>query len=82
MVPGTVGTLSETAGGEARLVLQELGAPAVPREGPAGAVQIEGANSLRDLRVLTAEGDLATQAGVGWQVQALEVRFLATQQTG
>lgn len=78
----TVGTLSETAGGEARLVLQELGAPAEPREGPAGAVQIEGANSLRDLRVLTAEGDLATQAGVGWQVQALEVRFLATQQTG
>jgi hypothetical protein len=78
----TVGTLSRTSGGDARLALQEIGAPSEPRDGPDGAVQVDGANSLRDLRILTEEGDLATQAGVGWQVQAREIRFLATQQTG
>jgi hypothetical protein len=79
--PRTVGTLTQTSGGEPRLALQELGAPSTPGEGPVGAIQIDGANSIRDLRVLTAEGDLATRAGVGWQVQAREIRFLATQQT-
>lgn len=79
--PRTVGTLTTSASGEPRLALQELGAPSAPGEGPAGAIQIDGANSIRDLRVLTAEGDLATRAGVGWQVQAREILFLATQQT-
>ncbi|MBM7504203.1 GerMN domain-containing protein [Agromyces aurantiacus] len=78
---GTVGTLTQSAGGEPRLALQELGAPSEPGEAPAGAVQIDGANSLRDLRVLTADGELVTRAGVGWQVQARDVRFVATQST-
>ncbi|MFE5672472.1 GerMN domain-containing protein [Agromyces sp. NPDC056523] len=79
--PGTVGTLTQSAGGEPRLALQELGAPSDPGEGPAGAVQVDGANSIRDLRVLTSDGDIATRAGVGWQVQSRDVVFLATQQT-
>ncbi|WP_430646016.1 LpqB family beta-propeller domain-containing protein [Agromyces sp. GXS1127] len=77
----TVGTLTQTAPGETRLTVQELGTPAESRDGPEAGIQVDGANSLRDLRILTSEGDLATGAGVGWQVQARDLRFLATQQT-
>ncbi|GGI47710.1 hypothetical protein BCL57_002423 [Agromyces flavus] len=80
--PGTVGTLTQSATGEPRLALQELGAPSDPGEGPANAIQVDGANSIRDLRVLTSDGDIATRAGVGWQVQSRDIVFLATQQTG
>ncbi|MGR0320206.1 LpqB family beta-propeller domain-containing protein [Agromyces sp. ZXT2-3] len=78
----TVGTLTQTAPGETRLTVQELGTPAESRDGPESGIQLDGANSLRDLRILTSDGDLATGAGVGWQVQARDLRFLATQQTG
>jgi hypothetical protein len=77
---GTVGVLSASASG-ARLGLQEIGAPDTAVEAPAGAVQLDGANSQRDLRVLTVDGDIATRAGVGWQPQDRDVRFLATQQS-
>ncbi|GAA1059563.1 GerMN domain-containing protein [Agromyces bracchium] len=80
--PRTIGTLTQTADAETRLTLQELGTPAESRDGPPAGIQLDGANSLRDLRILTADGDLATGAGVGWQVQARDLRFLATQQTG
>lgn len=76
---GTVGVLSASASG-ARLGLQEIGAPDTAGEAPGGAVQLDGANSQRDLRVLTSAGDLATRAGVGWQEQDRDLRFLATQQ--
>ncbi|MGR0220235.1 GerMN domain-containing protein [Agromyces sp. ZXT2-6] len=79
--PGTVGVLSASGSG-ARIGLQEIGAPDTAGEAPEGAVQIDGANSQRDLRVLTIDGDLATRAGVGWQVQDRDVRFIATQQSG
>ncbi|WP_438855304.1 GerMN domain-containing protein [Agromyces sp. M3QZ16-3] len=78
----TVGTLTRTSDSETRLTVQELGTPAESRDGPPQGIQVDGANSLRDLRILTADGDLATGAGVGWQVQARDLRFLATQQTG
>ncbi|WP_400993931.1 LpqB family beta-propeller domain-containing protein [Agromyces sp. GXQ0307] len=78
----TLGTLTQTSESETRLTLQELGTPAESRDGPSSGIEIDGANSLRDLRILTADGDLATGAGVGWQVQARDLRFLATQQTG
>lgn len=78
---GTVGVLS-ASGERARLGLQEVGAPDTTGEAPEGAVQLDGANSQRDLRVLTSDGDLATRAGVGWQEQDRDVRFLATKQTG
>jgi hypothetical protein len=77
---GTLGVLSASATG-ARLGLQEIGAPDTVGEAPEGAVQLDGANSQRDLRVLTSDGDLATRAGVGWQEQDRDVRFLATKQT-
>ncbi|BDZ53697.1 hypothetical protein GCM10025870_07700 [Agromyces marinus] len=78
----TVGTLTAPATGETRLSVQRLGAPAESRDGPVEGIQLDGANSLRDLRVLAANGDLVTGAGVAWQVQARDVRFIATQQTG
>lgn len=78
---GTVGVLSASASG-ARLGLQEIGAPDTAGQAPEGAVQVDGANSLRDVRVLTSDGDIATRAGVGWQPRAGDVRFIATQQTG
>ncbi|MRX42866.1 LpqB family beta-propeller domain-containing protein [Agromyces kandeliae] len=78
----TVGTLTQTSDSETRLTVQELGTPAESRDGPPQGIQVDGANSLRDLRILTSDGDLATGAGVGWQVQARELRFLVTQQTG
>jgi hypothetical protein len=77
---GTLGVLSASATG-ARLGLQEIGAPDTAVEAPEGAVQLDGANSQRDLRVLTSDGDLATRAGVSWQPQDRDLRFLATQQT-
>ncbi|WP_353827355.1 GerMN domain-containing protein [Agromyces sp. SYSU T0242] len=77
----TVGTLTATSAGETRLALQQLGTPGSSREGPEAGIELDGANSVRDVRVLTAEGDLATGAGVTWQVQARDLRFLATQQT-
>ncbi|MEI5584935.1 MULTISPECIES: LpqB family beta-propeller domain-containing protein [unclassified Agromyces] len=78
---GSVGVLTASSSG-ARVGLQEVGAPDTVSEGPDGAVQLDGANSQRDLRVLTSDGDLATRAGVGWQVQDRDVRFIATQQSG
>ena len=77
----TVGSISEApGGGAARLVVQELGGRAIESDGPTGALELVGANSLRDLRVLTGAGDLVTRAGVGWQVQAGGIRFMAAQQ--
>jgi len=76
----TVGSISETPDGGSTLVLQELGGRAILSDGPAGAREIVGANSLRDLRVRTEAGDLVTRAGVGWQVQANGIRLIAPQQ--
>lgn len=76
----TVGSITEAPGGGARLVEQEVGGRADATDGPAGAREIVGANSLRELRVLTTAGDLVTRAGVGWQGQATGIRFLAPQQ--
>ncbi|MFC9917666.1 GerMN domain-containing protein [Agromyces binzhouensis] len=78
----TVGTLTQTSESDTRLTVQELGTPVESRDGPPSGIQVDGANSLRDLRILTSDGDLATGAGVFWQVQARDLRFLATQQTG
>ena len=60
------------------VVTQELGGFARERDGPDGGVQVDGGNA--DLRVLTAAGDLDVQSGVGWQVRAGGIRFLASQQ--
>lgn len=61
-----------------RIVTQELGGFARERGGPAGGVLVDGGNN--DLRVVTADGFLDVPSGVGWQVRAEGVRFIASQQ--
>ncbi|WP_448003893.1 GerMN domain-containing protein [Agromyces bauzanensis] len=74
----TVASLTQMTDGTARIVTQELGGFARRIEGPAGAVAIDGGND--DLRVLTADGELDARSGVGWQVRASGIRFIAAQQ--
>lgn len=61
-----------------RIVTQELGGFARERGGPAGGVLVDGGNN--DLRAVTADGFLDVPSGVGWQVRAEGVRFIASQQ--
>ena len=76
----TVASITGIDGGATRIVTQELGGFARDRDGPAGGVLIDGGNN--DLRVLTAAGDLDVASGVGWQVRAGGIRFIASQQPG
>lgn len=75
-----VASLTALPDGTTRLVTQELGGFASERDGPAGARSIDGGNA--ELRVLTVDGELDAQTGVGWQVRASGIRFIATQQPG
>jgi len=75
----TVGSLTATAQGT-QVITQTIGGLETPRAGPEGGLQILGGNSMRDLRVRTAAGDVDTQSGLGWQVQATGIRFVAVQQ--
>ncbi|MFD6054843.1 LpqB family beta-propeller domain-containing protein [Agromyces sp. NPDC060279] len=77
----TVVALSSTDGGSV-IVSQVLGGLATRRDGPGGGVQLDAAASPREYRVLTADGDLETVSGVGWQVRASGLRFLGTQLAG
>ena len=76
----TVASLTALPDGTTRIITQELGGFASQRDGPAGAVQIDGGND--DLRALTSTGELNIRSGVGWQVRATGIRFLAAQQPG
>lgn len=75
---------SLTVGGDAttRLVTQALGALATRRDGPPGGTQLDSGATARELRVLTANGDLDAVSGVGWQTRATGLRFLAAQLAG
>ncbi len=75
-----VASLTALPDGTTRLVTQELGGFASERDGPAGARSIDGGNA--ELRVLTVDGELDAQTGVGWQVRASGIRFIAAQQPG
>ncbi|UOE44534.1 LpqB family beta-propeller domain-containing protein [Agromyces larvae] len=75
----TVAVLSSTDAGT-RLTTQVLGAPASSDPGPADGRTLVGGNAEREVRVLTAAGELSGRSGVGWQVQASGLRFLAAQQ--
>lgn len=77
----SVASLTATAQGT-QLITQTIGGLETPRAGPEDGVQILGGNSMRDLRVLTAAGNLDTQSGLGWQVQATGIRFVSVQQPG
>lgn len=74
----TVASLTAMPDGTTRIVTQELGGFASQRDGPAGGVAIDGGND--DLRALTSNGALEVQSGVGWQVRAGGIRFVAPQQ--
>ena len=76
----TVASITGLPDGTTRIVTQELGGFASQRDGPVGGVLIVGGNS--DLRALTASGELEVQSGVGWQVRATGIRFVAAQQPG
>jgi hypothetical protein len=76
----TVASITGLPDGSTRIVTQELGGFASQRDGPVGGVLIVGGNS--DLRALTATGEFNVQSGVGWQVRATGIRFVAAQQPG
>lgn len=63
-----------------QVITQAVGGLETVRSGPDDGVQILGGNSMRDLRVRTSAGALDTQSGLGWQVQAEGIRFVAVQQ--
>lgn len=74
----TVASLTALPDGSTRVVTQKLGGFPSQRDGPVGGVLIDGGNS--DLRVLTSNGMLNVPSGVGWQVRASDIRFVAAQQ--
>lgn len=76
----TVASLTLGSGGAGTIVTQEVGGIAGRRSGPDDVVQIDGGNNRRELRALTADGSLDSQAGVGWQSRASDIRFVAAQQ--
>lgn len=76
--PSTVASLTRLADGTTRVVTQELGGFAGRFDGPAGGVAIDGGNN--DLRALNADGELVVRSGVGWQVRAMGIRFMASQE--
>jgi hypothetical protein len=75
----TVASLTALPDGTTRIVSQELGGIARQSAGPAGGVLIDGGNS--DLRALTSNGELHVRSGVGWQLRASGIRFIAAQQS-
>lgn len=75
----TVASLTGLPDGTTRIVSQELGGFARQSAGPAGGILIDGGNS--DLRALTSTGELNVRSGVGWQVRASGIRFIAAQQS-
>jgi hypothetical protein len=78
----TVASLTAVPGGATRVVIQELGGTSTVRQGPDGGIALDGGNGQRDLKVLTAAGDLDAQSGVGWQIRVGGIRLVAAQQAG
>jgi hypothetical protein len=76
----TVASLSQLPSGEERIVAQQVGGISTPIASAPDTVSITGGNALRELRSLSADGVLAIQRGVGWQVRIGDVQLVATQQ--
>ncbi|GAA1776827.1 GerMN domain-containing protein [Agromyces lapidis] len=75
----TVASLTSLPGGDTRVVVEELGGVPETIAGPEGGIQLDAGNGERDLRVLTSSGDLDVQSGVGWQIRARGIDFVASQ---
>lgn len=76
----TVASLSQLPNGDARILAQQIGGVSTQIAASPGTVSIAGGNTLRELRALSAEGNLQVQRGVGWQVRIGGVDLVATQQ--
>lgn len=76
----TVASLSRLPNGAESITTQQIGGASSALQTPPGSVRITGSNTLRDLRVLSADGWLEVQRGVGWQERIDGVRLVATQQ--
>lgn len=75
----TVASLTSLPEGDTRIVVTELGGVPGTIAGPENGIQLDAGNGERNLRVLTTSGDLDVQSGVGWQIRASGIGFVATQ---
>ncbi|MFF2273332.1 GerMN domain-containing protein [Agromyces sp. NPDC058136] len=75
----TVASLTSMPDGDTRIVVTDLGGVPGTVTGPENGIQLDAGNGERNLRVLTASGDLDVQSGVGWQIRASGIGFVATQ---
>ncbi|RFA08466.1 hypothetical protein B7R54_03930 [Subtercola boreus] len=75
----SVASLTVTAGGDDRVVLQEIGGMSSTLGIPVKAASLSGSNDVSGLWLLTSTGELQQQRGSGWQTTAKAVSLLATQ---
>ncbi|WP_353809290.1 GerMN domain-containing protein [Agromyces sp. SYSU T00194] len=78
--PSTVASLTTGTDGDTIVVTQDVGGTSTTRDGPEDAREIVGGNTVREARILTADGDLDQQSGVAWQVRSTGIAFVASQQ--
>ncbi|UFS57715.1 LpqB family beta-propeller domain-containing protein [Subtercola endophyticus] len=74
-----VASLTVSASGDDRIVLQQIGGISSNLGVPVNATTIAGGNDLSGLWLLTSAGDLQQQRGSGWQTNTTGVGMLATQ---
>ncbi|MCU1476201.1 MAG: hypothetical protein JWQ64_894 [Subtercola sp.] len=74
-----VASLTASASGDDRIVLQQIGGISSNLGVPVSAVSLSGANDVSGLWLLTSAGDLQQQRGSGWQTNTKGVSLLATQ---
>lgn len=68
-----------TSGDTDQVQLIELGGPSTNIGPIDSAVQIVGGNSIEEIKAVSADGDLLSRRGSGWQVSREGVTFIATQ---
>ncbi|KQX06442.1 MULTISPECIES: LpqB family beta-propeller domain-containing protein [unclassified Leifsonia] len=76
----TVASLGKASDGTPTIVTQQIGGPSSRMDGTDTAVKVSGGNTVRDLRLLLADGTLEQRQGIGWQPRITGVQVLATQQ--
>ncbi|PPF82418.1 hypothetical protein C5B96_08955 [Subtercola sp. Z020] len=74
-----IASLTVTAGGDDRVIVQEIGGMSSPLAVPTNGATLAGSNDVTGLWLLTSAGELQQQRGSGWQTTAKSVAFLATQ---
>ncbi|RFA22671.1 GerMN domain-containing protein [Subtercola boreus] len=74
-----VASLTVTAGGDNRVIVQEIGGVSTTLGVPTNAIALSGSNDISGLWLLTSTGELQQQRGSGWQTTAKAISLLATQ---